>query len=70
MQVLTFELEEDDYSLVGIHSTEEDYRLAFLLNKYLHIKLKRYKDSLDFQNSKAEFQTALEHAWRHNSEFA
>ena len=55
MQVLTFEMEEDDYSLVGIHSTEEDYRLAFLLNKYLHIKLKRYKDNLDFQNSKAEF---------------
>ncbi|MFD1292766.1 IPExxxVDY family protein [Lutibacter holmesii] len=55
MQVLTFEMEEDDYSLVGIHSTEEDYRLAFLMNKYLQLKLKRYKDNLDFKNSKAEF---------------
>jgi len=36
MQLLTFDLEEEDYLLVGIHSTEEDYRLAYLLNKYLN----------------------------------
>lgn len=56
MQVLTFDLEDDvDYSLVGIHSTEEDYRLAFLLNKYLNTKLTRFKNNLDFKNSNAEF---------------
>jgi len=56
MQVLTFDLEDDvDYSLVGIHSTEEDYRLAFLLNKHLNTKLTRYKNNLDFKNSNAEF---------------
>ena len=28
---------EDDCALIGIHSTEEDYRLAFLLNNgFLH----------------------------------
>jgi len=55
MQLLTFDLEEDDYSLVGIHSTEEDYRLAYLLNKHLKTKLTRYKHNLDFKNSDAEF---------------
>jgi len=55
MQLLTFDLEEEDYLLVGIHSTEEDYRLAYLLNKYLKTKLNRYKHNLDFENSEAEF---------------
>ena len=54
MQQLTFDL-EDDYSLIGIHSTEEDYRLAYLLNNYLKIKLARYKYNLDFKNSTAIF---------------
>ncbi len=54
MQHLTCDL-EDDYSLIGIHSTEEDYRLAYLLNKYLKTKLVRFKEALDFKNSTAEF---------------
>lgn len=55
MQVLTFDLEEDDYSLVGIHSTEEDYRLAYLLNQHLNTRLTRFKNNLDFKDSNAEF---------------
>jgi hypothetical protein len=55
MQVLTFDLEEDDYSLIGVHSTEEDYRLAYLLNKNLKTKLTRFANNLDFKNSNAEF---------------
>ncbi len=54
MQTLSLDL-EDDYSLIGIHSTEEDYRLAYLLNKHLKTKFKRYKVPLDFENSTAEF---------------
>lgn len=54
MQLLTLEL-EDDYLLVGIHSTEEDYRLAYLLNKHLKTKLIRFKYHLDFKDSNAEF---------------
>jgi len=54
MQLLTFDF-EDDYSLIGIHSTEEDYRLAYLLNKHLGTKLSRFKHNLDFQDSEAEF---------------
>ncbi|MFK5958993.1 MAG: IPExxxVDY family protein [Lutibacter sp.] len=54
MQLLTLDL-EDDYLLIGIHSTEEDYRLAYLLNKYLKTKLIRFKHHLDFENSNAKF---------------
>ncbi|MBD3862984.1 IPExxxVDY family protein [Olleya marilimosa] len=34
-------LEEEHYALIGIHCVIEDYRLAFLINKTLDIKLKR-----------------------------
>ena len=54
MQLLTFDF-EDDYSLIGIHSTEEDYKLAYLLNKHLKTKFNRCKQHLDFKNSNAEF---------------
>ena len=54
MQLLTLDL-EDDYLLIGIHSTEEDYRLAYLLNTHLKTKLIRFKHTLDFKDSTAEF---------------
>jgi len=54
MQLLTLDL-EDDYLLIGIHSTEEDYRLAYLINKHLNLNFVRYKQSLDFKDSNIEF---------------
>ena len=54
MAKLTLEL-EDDYSLIALHSTEEDYRLAFLLNNLFGIKFTRFKYNLDFANSNAQF---------------
>ena len=54
MPLLTLEL-EDDYLLIGIHSTEEDYRLAYLLDTHLKTKLNRFKYCLDFKDSNAKF---------------
>ena len=54
MQLFTFDL-EDDYLLIGIHSTEEDYRLAYLMNKHLNTNFVRSKQSLDFKDSNIEF---------------
>lgn len=34
-------LEEEHYALIGIHCVIEDYRLVFLINQTLDIKLKR-----------------------------
>ncbi len=43
------------YTLIAIHCTLEDYRLAFLINKYLGITLKRKSSDLDFDNGKSTY---------------
>jgi hypothetical protein len=43
--------EEPDFTLIGIHTTIEDFRLAYLLNSKLNIQLKRKKQDLDFTNN-------------------
>ena len=54
MPILTIDI-EDDYALIAIHSSEEDYRMAYLFNCYLNTKFNRYKHCLDFENSTGEF---------------
>lgn len=39
-----------NYTLIGIHTTLEDYYLAFLFNKHLKTTFKRTKYNLDFKN--------------------
>ncbi len=48
------EFSDDDYSLIGIHTTLQDYRLAYLLNKHLQIKFCRVKKDLDFLEKNRE----------------
>ena len=43
-------LDQVHFSLIGIHCNLEDYRLAFLLNKYLNLMLKRKEQDLNFKN--------------------
>ncbi|GAA4892650.1 hypothetical protein GCM10023311_16440 [Flaviramulus aquimarinus] len=43
------------YTLIGIHCTLEDYRLAYLLNKYLGVTLARKVLDLDYDNGKASY---------------
>ncbi len=45
----------DDYSLIGIHTSEEDFRLAYLLNSNLNTKFTRSNFNLDFKNKNASF---------------
>ncbi|WAC00911.1 IPExxxVDY family protein [Lacinutrix neustonica] len=47
--------EEEHFSLIGIHCTIEDYRLAFLLNTALDIRLTRKDSDIDNNNSKTTF---------------
>ena len=51
---LDFEYEHD-YTLIGIHSSLEDFRMAFFLNKSLGLKLKRCKEDLDFEINNCSF---------------
>lgn len=58
MQVYSLEIEDfsnDNYSLIGIHTTVEDYQLAFLLNKYLKTCFKRSSNDLDVTNKNKHF---------------
>ena len=54
MQIHSLDL-VDDYSLIGIHSSEEDYKLAYLLNLHLNTKFTISDYSLDFKNKNASF---------------
>jgi hypothetical protein len=55
MQVHALEMDdfcEDEYSLIGIHSTLEDYKLAYLLNKSLNTRFYKAKEDLEFVKEK------------------
>lgn len=41
-------IEDIDYALIGIHCSIEDYRLAYLLNKYLGLNLKRKRVDIEY----------------------
>lgn len=43
------------FTLIAIHCTIEDYRLAYFLNKYLKINLIRKKSDLDFNQGTATY---------------
>lgn len=47
--------DEVEYTLIAIHCTLEDYRLAFLLNKHLGISLTRKPSDLDYNNGKSTY---------------
>ena len=46
---LSLDVFEEEYSLIGIHTTLEDYKLAYILNKRLGIKLGKCRDDLKFE---------------------
>jgi len=47
--------EESVFTLIAIHCTIEDYRLAYLLNKFLNIRLVRKRFDLDFNRGKSAY---------------
>jgi len=55
-KVLSFDFEYDhDYTLIGIHSILEDFRIAYFLNLNLNINLKRFDEDLDFRSKNCSF---------------
>lgn len=47
--------EEEVFTLIAVHCTLEDYRLAFLLNKHLGITLTRRSSDLDYNNGTSKY---------------
>ena len=55
-KIHSFDFEyEHDYILIGIHTTLNDYRIAYLLNKKIGLFLKRSEEDLDFPLKKCSF---------------
>ena len=62
MQIHTLGLEdfyEDEYSLIGIHSALEDYRLAYLLNKNLDTRFAKSNKDLEFKKNKNKLSFSI-----------
>ncbi len=43
---------QEDFSLIGIHTTLEDYKLAYLINKNLNTRFYKSKKNLEFESEK------------------
>jgi len=54
-KLLVDQFYDETYSLLALHCTIEDYRVAYLLNQYLNINLKRHPKDLDFEYIKASY---------------
>ncbi|WP_347373538.1 IPExxxVDY family protein [Aequorivita sp. Q41] len=39
---------EEPFTLIAIHSGEEDYKIAYLINKYLHTRFQRRRVDIDY----------------------
>ena len=50
---------EEDFSLVAIHCSEEPYRVAYILNQFASLKLRREKSDLAFTSSGIEITLPL-----------
>lgn len=53
--ILDDAFDEALYTLIAIHCGMEDYRLAYLLNKYLGVALSRKAADLDFKNGAVSY---------------
>ena len=55
-KIHSFDFEFDhDYTLIGIHSILEDFRIAYFLNQNLNINLNRSSEDLDFPSKNCSF---------------
>lgn len=62
MQIHSLELDdfcEDEYSLIGIHTVLEDFKLAYLLNKYIQTNFSKYREGLQFDEAQKKASFSL-----------
>ncbi|OEY72308.1 IPExxxVDY family protein [Salegentibacter salarius] len=49
-KTLLEDVEEDEFGLIALYGDLEEYKMAYLLNKYLKLQLKRERRDLDFNH--------------------
>ena len=62
MQIYSLGLDdfyEDEYSLIGIHTALEDFKLAYLLNKNLNTNFCKSKEDLNFEEKQKKVSFSL-----------
>ena len=64
-KLLVDDFDDDSFALFAIHCTMDDYRLAYLLNKQLHINLKRRPQNLDYKYTSASYAI---YEWEHTAQ--
>ena len=50
---------KEEFSLIAVHCSEEDYKMAYLLNRHLGLGLKRETADLDYSNEGLEATFSL-----------
>lgn len=50
---------DQPFKLIALHCSVEDYKLAFLLNKYLNLRLARARKDIDFHQKSSQVIFAL-----------
>ncbi|MDT0687897.1 IPExxxVDY family protein [Autumnicola psychrophila] len=58
-KMLLDEVEEESFRLVAIYCPVEQYKMAYLLNKYLNLQLKRARQDVDFNHKSVQAMYAL-----------
>ena len=62
MQIYSLGLDdfcEDEYSLIGIHTALEDFKLAYLLNRNLNTNFCKSKEDLKFEEKQKKVSFSL-----------
>ncbi|WP_299095470.1 IPExxxVDY family protein [Winogradskyella sp.] len=57
---------DDTYKLIAIHCRLEDYRLAYLLNQKLELRLQRKKEDIDMEYLKSSYSIF---EWNNESQY-
>jgi hypothetical protein len=57
---------DDSYNLIAIHCSMEDYRLAYILNKNLDLKLKRKEEDIDLKYLESSYSLF---EWKNETEY-
>ena len=65
-KLLVDDFYDASYTLIAVHCRIEDYRLAYLLNQHLDLKLERKAKDLDYNYFAASYPIF---EWENNSQF-
>ena len=58
-RLLSEEFDEIDYQLIAVHTTIEDFRLAYFINKCLNINLAKHPEDISLEENKIPIKSTI-----------